>query len=392
MRFLIISDMFSLDSWLIDGEEPEIMPAGYEFFKYLGSHKEHSFDAVIMHPTTSKVVRFPNNSVINIFQLNAPLHYARKYLSLSYLREKAETILNSEKQYDIIYGTTIYANVARELGIKYNLPSVARLFGSLIWDAIQKKQWIKVYTRFRYQLLEVQKPCDLVICTEDGTEFDKAITKYSPSANFHLLYNGINDGLRKTLLEIPVVSRINKKETIRFCYIARFTNWKRQDLALKIIFKLKNKYGLKTKLDLYGKGENEDKLIRLIKKLQIQNEVNIVGSVPHKEIPKVLSKYHVSFFLYDASNLGNAMWESAIAGRLIFTRNTGKTSHVLNTNNSVIMNRENIEEACRNFINLLDKDIDQPTIARKEINDMLPNWKSRLDNEMNLIKDFIQRK
>jgi len=211
MKFLIISDMFSLESWLIDGKDPEIMPAVYEFYNYLGNHSEHSFEAVIAHPTINKVIDFPNGSKIHICKLKVPFHYIRKFTSLRFLKNKATKILKADNGFSHIYGMTIYANVARVIGKENKLPSIGRLFGSLIWDILQKGQWLKSKTRFHYQLREIKSPCDLTICTEDGTQFDSAIKKYSPDAKVKMLYNGVNKKLRESLLNIPTVKIIDSK-------------------------------------------------------------------------------------------------------------------------------------------------------------------------------------
>ena len=388
MKFLIVSDMFSLESWLIDGNDPEIMPAVYEFFTYLGNHSEYTFDAVIAHPSISKVVKFPNGSKIHIYKLNIPFHYIRKFSSLRFLKKKASALLRENDLYTHVYGMTIYANVSRELGIEYKIPSIGRLFGSLIWDVLEKGEWLKSKTRFHYQLREIKKPCDLTICTEDGTEFDKAINKYSPESNLHMLYNGINTKLRKKLLSTSVVNFIDSTKEIQFCYIARLTYWKRQDLALDIINGLKSK-GLKVSLDIYGKGETEAKLKSKIEYLGLSNEVKLIGSISHNHMSSVLSKYQVAMFLYDASNLGNAMWEASLSGRLIFTRDTGKTAHIFNKKNSLLMSGESYKEVIDDFLSILDTRFTLANNSRKVIDNLLPSWEERLEEEMRIIRKSL---
>ena len=387
MKFLIVSDMFSLETWLIDGENPEIMPAVYEFYNYLGNHSEHSFDAVIAHPTINKVIIFPNGSKIYIHKLHIPFHYIRKFTSLCFLQKRAIGLLKLNKDYTHIYGMSIYANVARKIGIEYKLSSVGRLFGSLIWDALQKGQWLKSKTRFNYQLREIKNPCDLTICTEDGTQLDLAMDKFSPSAKVHMLYNGVNHEMRKKLLLLPAIDRIDSNKEIRFCYIARLTYWKRQDLALDIILKLKAQ-GLNVSLDIYGRGEMLKKLNIKIHKFNLSKEVTLKGSIPHEQMPNVISQYHVSLFFYDASNLGNAIWEAALSGRLIFTRDTGKTTVIFDESNAIVMSEEGTNLAVNRFIGLLDSDINLAEKSRDRVNALLPNWEERLDAEMRIIDDM----
>lgn len=387
MKLLIVSDMFSLDEWLIEGSEPEIMPAVYEFYNYMGNHPKHTFDAVIAHPKINKIVEFPNGSKIYIFKLNVPLHYLRKFISLSFLKLKAKKLISTGTTYTHIYGMTIYANVAKEIGESYKIPSVGRLFGSLIWDVLQNKKWLIAKTRFYYQLKEIQQPCDLTICTEDGTQFDKAIKKYSPKSIVYMMYNGINTNLRFKLLSIPVIDFIDSTKEIKFCYIARLTSWKRQDLALDIIKGLRDT-GLKVSLDIYGKGETEKKLRSRIHELRLDTDVSIKGSVPHIDIASTLAQYHAAMFLYDASNLGNAIWEASLAGRLIITRDTGKTLNIYNNDNAVIMKGENVDNLINDFISILNKKINLSLNSRTLVNDLLPSWDQRMQSEMNLIESM----
>lgn len=384
MKFLIISDMFSLESWLIEGESPEIMPAVYEFYNYLGNHEKHTFEALIIHPKIDKVISFPNGSKIHIHKLNVPFHYVRKFTSVRFLRRKAQLMLNDVNEFTHVYGMTIYANVAKQIGQEYNLPSVGRLFGSLIWDVIKNNKWLKARTRFHYQLREINNPCDITICTEDGTQFDLALQKYSPNAKVYMMYNGVNASIRKKLLSLSSTNKIDSNKIIKFCYIARLTYWKRQDLALQFISQLKQK-GFKVQLDIYGKGEQENNICKQINKLDISNEVKIKGSIAHNIIAELLRQYHVSMFLYDASNLGNAMWESALAGRLILTRDTGKTPEIFSSANSLMMEGTDVDNVVKKFINLLDKNFDLAIKSRLTVNNLLPNWKDRFDDEMNII-------
>lgn len=385
MKLLIVSDMFSLESWLIDGNEPQIMPAVYEFFNYLGNSKDHSFDAIMVHPTTDKLVTFPNGSRIIISRLNTPFHYLRKFVSLSTLTNKAQELI-AENEYDIVYGMTIYANVARKLGLKYNIPSVGRLFGSLAWDTIQKKQWIKLYTRFILQVQEVKNPCDLIISTEDGTEVDKAMEYFSPGAKYHLLYNGMNERLRNELLSLPAINTIDRSKEIRLVYIARLTQWKRQDIAINLVEKLVKKYQLKVTMDLYGKGETASYLRKLITSKGLENNVYLKGSINHADMARTIARYHAAVHFYDASNLGNAMWETAIGGRLIITRNTGKTSQLFDENNAIVMEGEDVDSLAEQFCQLLDKPFDLSNNSRALINQTLPSWPDRIENEMELIQ------
>lgn len=388
MRFLILSDMFSLESWLIDGDQPQIMPAVYEFYNYLGSTQDHSFEAIIFHPSVSKIIPFPNGSTIEIKALKIPFHYLRKFISLYSIYQIGKQKLQSE-DFDVVYGMTIYANVAARLGRKTNTLSVSRLFGSLIYDIIQKKKYISLYTRFILQYFEAKSPSDIIICTEDGTEFDRALARINPGKKAHLLYNGINVELKKTLLEIPV-SKIDLKtnKPIRFISFGRLTQWKRHDLSIRVIHQLINEFGIRNiTLHILGNGEEKESLTSLVRNLELDEFIQFIDPVPHKKIPTVLKNHDIALFFYDASNLGNSLWEAALSGRALCVRATGKTNEVFtNGQNALVCDSEDPRIiATHIFKYLQDHNKDMAKQGRLLVDQLLPSWPERIAHEMDII-------
>lgn len=379
--------MFSLESWLIEDKKPRIMPAVYNFYSILGKSKDHQFTSIIFHPSVEKVVTFENGSRILIKKLSVPSHYLRKYFSMKLMKREALNILRKER-FDIVYGMTIYANVAREVGLNQELPSVARLFGSLIWDTMQNGQTIKLHTRFRYQYLEAKKPCDIIICTEDGTQFDKALSEINPGKEVHMMYNGIEHQMRSKLLDMEAVSEL--PSDLRLISIGRLTAWKRHDLAIDVTHHLVSDHKMNSvKLVILGKGEEKEKLDRKIKKLNLSNYIEIKDPIPHEDLPVFIKDFHIGLFLYDASNLGNALWEMALSGRLICTRPTGKTSDLFADKvNCILSNDPKIMASKIN--SYYNKNVGFLTNkSRRDISGLLPPWEERIESEMKLIQEGI---
>lgn len=379
--------MFSLESWLIDNKEPKIMPAVYNFYQVLGKSAHHSFTSIIFHPSVDKEITFQNGSKILIKKLSVPFHYVRKFVSMQAMKNEALRMLD-QSSYDVVYGMTIYANIARVVGKQKNVPSVARLFGSLIWDTMQKGDTLKLHTRFRYQYLEAKKPCDILICTEDGTEFDKALAKISPEKKVHMLYNGIQADFRKRLMGLPLVK--NMPADMKIISIGRLTSWKRHDMAIQVVKYLVQDHNCNSiSLTILGKGEEKENLDQMIKAEGLSEYINLQDPIPHAELPSYLEKFHVGLFLYDASNLGNAMWEAALGGRFICTRPTGKTGKIFREGeNSIVGNSAN--EIAGKLYALLGREVSQVTAqSRQDIDTLLPTWKERIEKEMKIISDEI---
>ncbi len=392
MRILILSDLFSLDSWLIHDQEPEIMPAVYELFRNLGASSLHSFDCIMFHQTVRKTISFPNGSTIEIHPLSIAFHYPRKFFSLFAMRGLAKRRL-SQQTYDVIYGMSIYSVVAAQLGTAHQLPSVARLFGSLIYDVMRRRQYFKLYTRYILQYAEAKYPCDLIICTEDGTEFDRALEIIQPGQEVTMLHNGISDKLRKKLLSYDHVERIDQTKKIRLVSIGRLTQWKRHELCMQVLQRLRNEHELDAALTIIGRGELKGQLKRKARKLSIAEHVIFKEGISHKDMPEEIASHDIGLFLYDASNLGNALWETALSGRLLVLRDTGKTAKVFRHGENALVVQDDPVAIASTIASFLNKDVSAICQhGRDTVNALLPSWEERIDEEMSLISTFIDQK
>ena len=391
MNFLILSDMFSLESWLIEEKEPQIMPAVYELFQYLGNSKEHRFHAIIINPKTNKLISFPNGSSIELKKSIVPFHYVRKFISLFQIERYGQKWLKNNTA-DLIYGMSIYSISARRLGKRNKLFSVSRLFGSLIFDVMKKKQWWKLYSRYILQYFEAKRAADLIICTEDGTEFDRAINRINTKANLYTLFNGINSRLKTELLAIKPVTSLPEKDKISILYSGRLTQWKRQDLGIEVLESLINNHGRENvELTILGKGEMEKSLKLRIQQKNLGSVVKITPPVSHAEIPKMLERHQIFLSMYDASNLSNSMWEAALAGRIICTRNTGKTLDIFKEGIDVIASDD--PKFLASKINQLIgvKGLTYGQKARDKVDKLIPTWKERFRKEMSIIAENITK-
>ncbi len=385
MRFLILSDLFSLDSWLIEDQEPDIMPAVYEFFKYLGRSEEHIFAAYIIHKSVTKTIRFENGSEIHISPLGVPQHYVRKFFSLFAMYKLGRRAIR-EEQFDVVYGLGVYSIVAGKLGRRFGLPSVSRLFGSLVHDVMSKGQYVKLYTRFILQYLEAKRPADIIICTEDGTEFDTALQQLNPTQTCHMLYNGMNPVLKEKLLALPAIESIDTQEPISCISIGRLTQWKRHDLAIRVIYYLRLTHNLDVSLTIVGKGEERSALVKLVGRLGLGDCVVFKDSIPHGEIVDELERHEIGLFLYDVSNLGNAFWEACLSGRLMVTRWSKKMSGVFAGDHGNIIDSDDPEIIAEQLAMLLKQDFSHiPYNSRQLIDKLFVPWELRFKEELDII-------
>ncbi len=380
--------MFSMEEWIEDGREPRIMPAVYEFFRYLGLSKEDSFEAIIFSKKLSRRITFDNGSFIDVMFLKSRAHYLWKYTSLK--RMKEEALRKMEKsRFSAVYGMAIYSNVAREIGNQLAMFSVGRIFGSLLFDYLQKRNFWQIYTRYYYQHLEAKRGCDLIVCTEDGTGFDRAVAKINPEQRLLMYYNGINTKLKEGLLSIKPVTGLSRMEPIRFLSTGRLTYWKRHDLAIRFFSDILHQR-LNAKLTILGKGKEKQNLKRLAHQLGIEEKVTFLDPVEHHQICKVYENHDICLFMYDHSNLSNSMWEASLAGRLIVTRPTGKTNEVFkNLRNCIISKDENSAKASLLKVITENGENEIALNARETVAGILPSWKKRIEKELGEIRNLL---
>jgi glycosyltransferase involved in cell wall biosynthesis len=383
-------DIFSLDRWLLHDEEHDIMPAVTNLLNYLGTHPDHRFTAFCVHPEAGRVKVFPNGSEIRIIKSPIQPLYARKLVAQQQLYKIG--MREAKKQpYDIVYGLSVYALAAKRIGQKAGIKSVGRLFGSLVWDVLQKRQYLKLYTRHILQYLEIKYPCDITIATEDGTEIDRAFAKLNPRyKDLHLLYNGVNDTLRQELLGLPLPT-IEVDKAIHFLSMGRLTYWKRHDLVIDLVYSVRQQSDLDIRLTIVGKGEEEASLRQLVKVRQLEDVVSFIKPVPRSEIAHLISKHHAAVLLYNASNLGNVMWECSLAGRLIMTRTTGKTDQIFNNENAIVWQEDDVSKLAHQIIQAISQDGIGSTSrqVRADVDQLLPTWAGRIESEIELINTAV---
>ena len=394
MHFLILGDLFSgLKPWLLDSQEPVGMPAVYNFYKYLGISDEHKFKAYIITKTQDKVVFFPNGSQIFLRKLPINNHIVFRlasYFFMLYLAIKEA----KQRKYNVVYGMANYSLCASFVGWLYNLPVVNRVFGTLATGHLQSGQMVKVYARHLLEFITAKFSRGILISTNDGTQYDEFV-KFSKRKNpFFHLYNGIDNQFKASLLKIENALEFFPKNEVKIYSIGRLTNWKRHDQAIDVVFKLRQKSQIDYKLTILGDGPDLQSLQKKIDSLNLNDSIKIIKSVPQKQYIELLKSADVCLFCYDHSNLGNALWESALAGRLIAAKNTGDTGKVLrdNVNSIVVADDEYFSDVMASRILKATSSKDDNMVSlvessRKDISNLIPSWEVRIQNEISIIEN-----
>ncbi len=393
MKFFIISELYPpLTPWLYDDQAPKGMPAVYNLFQHLGNSKEHHFYSIIINREQNRTIHFPNGSRIDLIRFRFPFYYAWKFLVFFYLFILGARVLRRES-FDVVYGLSTFSTVASILGKRFGVFSVSRIYGTILTDPVKKKQYFKLYTRYLFDILAIRYASDLLLCTQDGTQFDQVVRFFDPSKRVDFLYNGMEKTLKKRLLQIPLVERLPAKEEeeLQICYIARLFPYKRQWLGIELVDELVRQYGVKVKLNILGTGSEEEGLRQLVAEKGLEEQVSFIAEMPHDQIPDFVAQHQLSLFFYIGGSLGNTIWENALAGRLICTINNGGTSEVFKDQINGLIADDNADfpkVMAAKVAALLGKEVSSITGAGRDfVDSIILDWEERFALEMALIEE-----
>jgi len=391
MRIFILADFFSgLKDWYVYGDSPKGMPAVFNFFKILGKKDDVYFNAILYNKYINRTIIFENGSkiILKKITLFKSLHLLWKFniyiLTFYYSFAKIR-----KEKYDVIYGMSVFAPFSKILGKFFKIKSVGRVFGTLSAELAKNKKYFKLYTRHIIDLITIKYPCDILISTEDGTDYSYFSKRYNPTKQVEILYNGIEMEFKNKLLASYNPNKIVTPNEFKIIYIGRLSDWKRQDLAIDTLWQLR-KMGMNASLTLVGDGPNLNKLKKQISKLNLNADIDIIFGIPQDELPKLIAEHDISMFLYNNGNLGNALWESCLAGQLICIRNSGDLKGIfINNENSIVVN---INDTSKDIANSIMKGLNNSSAndfgsrIQEKVNLLIDDWEERIEKELKLFK------
>lgn len=115
-----------------------------------------------------------------------------------------------------------------------------------------------------------------------------------------------------------------------------------------------------------GDGDEKYNLQNLAKELKIEEKVEFLGRIPHKETPKYYQE--ASVFVLPSFNEGmsNAMLEALATGLPIISTNTGGAKELVKDGiNGFIVEKENEEDIAKKIIILIENPDFREKIGRE---------------------------
>ena len=240
---------------------------------------------------------------------------------------------------NLIYCNTLPASVpARISGLLKNIPVIYVPHG---WAFIPGGR--KLFNIFLYGLIEsiLSIITNKIICV---SEYERQLAlKIMPFSKNKLItiHNGISD------IDSTFSKKSFSNNELKMVMISRFCPQKDPYTLIKAVALL-CKEGLNIKLDLYGYGEELEKVINLIKECNTQN-IQYKGEIA--DVTPILNNYDIYALISNWEGLPIGIIEAMRAGLPILVSDVGGNKECIREN-GYLVKRQNINECCnqiRNF-------------------------------------------
>lgn len=290
-----------------------------------------------------------------------------------------------ERRYDFIYMQGSLGAVANLPSLLLNVSSGQRLYGTFIAEKSSTQSIFKIFAQHPLEAFALTLPKAFLLITNDGTKGDLLHKNIgSPFYRFFFLLNGVN---------APPQSPYNEKteEHHVLFYPARLERWKRQDIAIEILYKLHKEHNLRFRLLCAGQIYDKSWHRELLSKAA---DLGIASYFEHHERldkGEMLERYATSFAtlsLYDLSNLGNVAIEALASGALLVARNDGSLdSFIESSANGILI--DNPHDAASEIARLYRNPKEYMRIrynAKTTAKRSFPSWRTRSKREIQMMK------
>lgn len=359
-------------------------PALYNLIKIIDSDKNFDQEIIfLLDRETKKKIKYKK---LKKKLFNSKITYLNYYVFNSNQKFiiKTEIIINKFLQYLFIFfkvkKNSIYyfgrddISLANILNFKRGL-IILRLLGITykIYNLLfYKKNLLAKLLQRVFKLNNV-----ISICTNDGSWAQKTKNKFR-NKNFNLLFNGSNFKKEKYHCII--------QKKLKILFVSRIEKFKGIDELLKLISLLKQK-NIFFEVTIIGDGKYKSELSEKIQKLNLQNNVILIGKIENHKINNFLNKTDLFISLNHQGMFGNNVIEATSKGIPIVAADL-KCLPEKEKNFFYIYKKNQVNDVI-NFILRFAKNYN----IRKKYSKLsesfflknITNWKTRIDLEKKII-------
>jgi len=403
MKILIVTDIWlGFKDILFEGcENPKGMPAFVNTMRQLivqGNDIDFFliYDFEPLPEYNIKVAWLKKEQIIGSLSWNCKSNLEKPFKIIE-LQKRIDKLL-SNKKYDFIYAHGVHGSMLSKLAKKYGIPFGQRLYGSFLNDCINRRG--KLYCKLRYytEYKAFQNKKAFLLVTNDGSCGDKAnqtINGDKAAFDFYFWTNGVDKVKEVPEQQLYDCKReFNIDETPFLFYAARVSRWKRQDRAIDILYKLKQK-GYVFNLYIAGQLQEEDyyqELVTQAKELGVEKQVIFLGAISKTHINAMYKMATACFSLYDVCNLGNVFHEMMAIGAVVVATDDGVVNKFLTDNESGFLIEDN-DDAVNDIIRVCNDKALSDTIRKNAVissDNNVKSWNERINQEIALIEKYVK--
>lgn len=164
------------------------------------------------------------------------------------------------------------------------------------------------------------------------------------------IYNGVETGLKFNDESLNDVLAAKEGYDYTICNVAEHIKVKNIDKILNAVSILKNKYSKKVKFLNIGRGVETDNLKKLVKSLNLENEVTFVDFLPNKRLLEVISTYQYYISASEKVIFDMIILEAMAAGLSVIASADGGNLEIIKDNYNGFLIQENTPEAIVNVL------------------------------------------
>ena len=235
--------------------------------------------------------------------------------------------------------------------------------------------------------LRIQKKIYLnTFQNSDGLIF---LSKYSKK----ILKNEINLQYKRKIIIPHGVSKIfkfknrkNLKNLIKILYVSKIDLYKNQIKILEVINLLKNKFDIKLSLVGSCDKKNKNLLLDKIEKLKIVDQVQILGRLKYKDLPRLYNSHDLKIYASKSETFGMTMLEAMKCGLPVLATKTQISKEILS--NAGFFCKDSIIDISNALENIIKKNNFRKKILEGKKISKKYNWKITSKNTFKFIEDI----
>jgi glycosyltransferase involved in cell wall biosynthesis len=347
-----------------------------------------AFKGVVTYP-------YPNFFRRTLHRSNA---FKRLFWPLEFNRavKRRAIEISREIQPDFILGHTHYtARTTSECRRKLGIPAAVKLFGVMDLVHTEWPRWKYLFKNFE-QLRALRYPQDAWVVLDDGTRGDEVLAARGvPREKVHFLPNGLNVEWQDLKFKRPEVRfRYGiKDDATVVLFLARLVPSKRPEEVIRAISRVHKNTETDIQFVFAGHGPERPACEALARQLGVDDLVSFLGTVPHDDVPAVMSASDVFVSTSNLTNMSIPTCEALICGVPVVAYDVGDTRKVVVPDETGVVvedgNPNRLADALAVLINDPKKRVRLGQNARKFAREHFTGWDERIRMEMEIIEGLI---